>query len=302
MIAQRFLILLIAVCVLNSCNQADDNVLTNEDYVAEVNRWHDERVRSLEQEDSWLSLAGLYKLEQGQMTFGSDSSNDIVFPGKAASDIGSFIAERGQIVIRINPEVEVTLDGSPVQEAEVRSDEEGEPDVFRHNSLLWHIIERRGSYYVRLKDTGHENFSTFDGIERYPVSAGWRVEAEFSAFDEPQTISIPDILGDVYQDSLYGLLSFNIDGETHTLAPLNSPESDRFFIVFGDKTNGGETYGGGRYIYIDTPGEDNTTYIDFNRAYNPPCVFTDFATCPLPPSQNKLPVEVTAGEKMFLGN
>lgn len=300
MTTRRVTVLLIAIAVVfNACSQTGNNKSSNEDHIEEVNRWHDERIRSLEQEDSWLSLVGLYQLEQGEKEFGADSTNDIVFPGKAPAHIGSFIMNEENISIRINPEVEVTHAGDPVREMEVTSSDQGEPDVFNYNSLLWYVIERRGNYYIRLKDTRHDNFNSFDGIDRYPVSAEWRIEAEFSAFDEPETISIPDILGDVYQDSLYGLLSFKIDGETHTLAPLNSPGSDRFFIIFGDETNGGETYGGGRYIYIDTPGEDNTTYIDFNKAYNPPCVFTEFATCPLPPAQNKLPVEVTAGEKMY---
>lgn len=300
MITPRITVLFIIIAVVfSACSQTEDDRSSGGEYIEEVNRWHNERIQSLKQEDSWLSLAGLFHLEQGTSTFGSDPANDIVFPGKAPADIGTFIVENDNISIRINQDVEVTHAGNPVREMEVTSDDEGGPDVFRHNSLLWYVIERRGNYYIRLKDTEHENFTSFDGIDRYPVSADWRIEAEFTAFDEPETISIPDILGDVYQDSLYGLLSFEIDGETHTLAPLNSPESDRFFIIFGDETNGSETYGGGRYIYIDTPGEDNTTYIDFNKAYNPPCVFTDFATCPLPPPQNKLPVEVTAGEKMY---
>lgn len=291
-------VLTVTAMLLGACGQSGSSP-SAEIYTEEINKWHEERIRSLEEEDSWLSLSGLYLLEQGENTFGSDSANDIVFPaGKAPDDIGRFILDGNEITVHINPGVEVTSAGDPVTERIIAGDEGGEPEVLSHGSLRWYVIERRGSYYVRLKDTSHPNFADFEGIDRFPVSQDWRIKATFRPYDEPQTINIPDILGDVYQDSLFGLLEFEIDGKEYTLAPLNSPESDRFFIIFGDETNGDETYGGGRYVYIDTPGEDNSTYIDFNRAYNPPCVFTDFATCPLPPPQNRLPVRIEAGEKI----
>lgn len=303
----KFSFILVGIFILGlngfiSCGQAvENNQVSKEEYIEQINRWHqEERIQSLKEEDSWLSLAGLYELKDGVNTFGADSSNDIVFPSdKAPANIGAFTLENGSITIRINSRAKVRHEGNPVKEMALKSDADGSPDVLTYNSLQWYIIERRGTYYVRLKDTEHPNFSSFDGIDRYPVSPEWRIKATFKEYDQPQTIAIPDILGDVYQDTLYGILSFDIDGESYELAPLGSPDGDRFFIIFGDQTNGDETYGGGRYVYIDTPDEDNTTYIDFNKAYNPPCVFTDYATCPLPPTQNKLPLAVTAGEKVY---
>lgn len=289
-----------AITVLVILTGCDNSPSEQQDYIETIDEWHEERIRSLEEEDSWLSLAGLYRLKEGENSFGADSANDIAFPGKdVPAKLGTLIMRDNTIRIRIDPESVVQHNGSKVTEMEVASDKEGEPDVFTYKSLRWYVIERRGTYYLRLKDTQHSNYASFDGIERFPVSPEWRLKATFTEFEQPETISIPDILGDVYEDTLYGLLSFEIGGETYELAPLNSPESDRFFIIFGDRTNGDETYGGGRYIYIDTPDEDNTTWIDFNKAYNPPCVFTKYATCPLPPQQNRLPVRITAGEKDY---
>lgn len=289
----------IALVIVISCgNQKSE--MSKAEYVSQVNDWHQERIESLKEEDSWLSLVGLHQLDEGTHTFGSDSSNDIVFPPKAASNIGSINRQGDSFSIEVNSGIDVTHDSVQVSEMDLRTSLSGEPTLLRHKSLLWYIIERRGNYYIRLKDTDHPNFASFVGIDRFPVSQKWRVEATFNPFDEPRTISIPDVLGDVYQDSLFGMLEFTIDGQQYNIAPLGHPtNSDDFFIIFGDKTNGESTYGGGRYIHIPLPGEDGKTYLDFNKAYNPPCVFTEFATCPLPPESNRLPIKVTAGEKVF---
>lgn len=286
------------VLVISCGNQ--ESQMSKAEYVNEVNDWHQERIESLKEEDSWLSLVGLHQLNDGTHTFGSDSSNDIVFPPKAAANIGSISRQGNSFSIEVNPDVDVTYDSMQVSEMELKTSMSGEPTVLQHKSLLWYIIERRDNFYIRVKDTEHPNFASFNGIDRFPVSPKWRVQATFNPFPEPRTISIPDILGDVYQDSLYGTLKFMIDGEEYSIAPLGHPQnSEDFFIIFGDETNGESTYGGGRYIHIPLPDEDGKTYLDFNRAYNPPCVFTEFATCPLPPEPNRLPIQVTAGEKMF---
>lgn len=276
--------------------------MDHDKYIAEVNQWHQKRIDSLKQEDSWLSLAGLYELKEGKHTFGADSSNDIVFPPKAAAQMGTITRSDSVFQFSINPKVDVLNgDGQSVTKTIMHPiSGEGSQSKLRYQSLFWYIIKRRDHYFIRLKDTKNSNFDTFDGIDRFPISQKWRIKATFNRFDEPKTISIPDVLGEVFQDSLYGTLDFTIDGEKYSLAPLGNPDTDKeFFIIVGDKTNGDSTYGGGRFIYCPTPGKDNITYIDFNKAYNPPCVFTEFATCPLPPAQNRLPIKITAGEKMY---
>lgn len=280
--------------LVTSCEQNQ----SDSEYKAEIEQWHSDRIDSLKEEDSWLSLIGLYSLEEGTYSFGSDSVNDFVFPPKASPNIGTITRNGDTFNFDIRPRVKVTTsNGDSINELKTGAD--GDSHTLNHGNLQWHIIGRRGNYYLRLKDTNHPNFSTFNGIERFPVSRKWKVEATFNRFNEPREITIPDILGKEYQDSLYGMLEFTINGEDYSLAPLGHPDNDEeFFIIFGDQTNGDDTYGGGRYIYIPTP-ENGTTYIDFNKAYNPPCVFTEYATCPLPPPENQLDVAVTAGEKMY---
>ena len=272
--------------------------LTPGEHKAAIKKWQKEREASLREPDSWLSLAGLYPLDQEMQTFGADSSNDMVFPAKAPAFIGRIARKDGLFQIYIEPDVKVRLDGEPIDSVTV--DPEGEPVELTHRSLLWFIIERRGSYYVRLKDREHSNLSAFGGIDTFPIDSRWRIQARFKRFQQPRMITIPDILGESYQDTLHGLLEFRYEGKKYSLAPMGHPDRDEeFFLIFGDATNGDSTYGGGRYLYLATPDEEGLTYIDFNKAYNPPCVFTRFATCPLPPAQNRLPFKVMAGEKMY---
>jgi uncharacterized protein (DUF1684 family) len=288
------------ILVGTSCTSQHQNQETKQ-YLKEINSWHQQRIESLEEPDSWLSLTGLYSLEEGRQTFGADSSNDIVFPSRAPNRIGTITKKGDSFLFQINNGITVLNDSTQIKNIEIRPSEDVDPTVLRHNSLIWYIIERRGTYYIRLKDENHPNFSSFDGIERFPVSPDWRIEATFHPFDKVKTVTIPDILGESYQDSLYGTLEFTVEGENYSIAPLGHPQKDdEFFIIFGDQSNGESTYSGGRYLYIPTPDEGRRTYIDFNKAYNPPCVFTNYATCPLPPKQNQLDLEVTAGEKVYM--
>lgn len=290
---QWFLIALLGI----SCSSLNEEAAP---YSEAINQWHAERIASLKERDSWFSLVGLYKLEEGSQTIGSDSLNDHVFPSQAPAQIGTIRKEGTTVSIDVNPEAKVFNDIGQVSQMELSYGNEEETTVLHHGALRWHVIERDGHYFIRLKDTKHPNFESFDGIERFAATPKWRVEATFSAFEEPRRLTIQDISGITREKSLYGLLQFTIQGTEYSIAPIGHPQKDdEFFIVFGDQTNGKSTYSGGRYLYVPTPDENGTTQLDFNKAYNPPCVFTDFATCPLPPSQNQLDVKVTAGEKSY---
>lgn len=273
---------------------------TEAEYTEEVNEWHQLRIDNLLGPEDWLKLAGLYKLEEGTQSFGSDSTNDLVFPSKAPPSIGTITKEDTAITVQIDDDVLVTHDQDIVSKVTMIPGNARSGTVLKQGSLIWYLLDRRGDYYIRLIDEQHPNLASFDGIERFPIDQKWKIKAEFKPFDDPKPITVPDVLNEGMSDTLYGMLKFSIEGKEYNLAPLNHPEKDdKFFIIFGDKTNGETTYGGGRYIYIPTPDENNITYIDFNKSYNPPCVFTDFATCPLPPPQNILPIAIPAGEKMF---
>ncbi len=252
-------------------------------------QWQNDRIESLKSETGWLNLAGLYWLEKGENTVGSDSSNTIIFPGKAPAHIGTYFLKEGKI--RFRPD-----SGS---EMEIATDKTGNATVLETGSMAWFIIERNGKYGIRLRDYEHPAIMAFHGIESFPPNIKWRIEADYEMFDEPREIMIPTVLGIDEKNSCPGIIRFRIGDTEQVLYPTSSETG--FFIVFADETSGNETYGGGRFIYTGKPGKDGKLIIDFNRAYNPPCAFTPFATCPFPPRENILTIRIEAGEK-FAGH
>jgi uncharacterized protein (DUF1684 family) len=269
---------------------------------ADLEDWIERREASLRQPDGWLSLAGLFWLEQGESSFGSDPGNDVVFPAEnAPARIGVFEVAGRSVRLRVEPGVAVTHQGAPVLgELALATDAAGEPTVLELGPLLFHAIERGDRVAIRLKDRESPLFAAFEGMQRFPVEPSWRVTARFEAYDPPKTILVPNIAGPPLPESCPGRLVFERDGGTYSLEPTGDP-GEELFVVFGDATNGTETYGGGRFLYADWPGPDAEVVLDFNRAYNPPCVFTPWATCPLPPPQNELPFAIAAGEKTYHG-
>ena len=288
--------------LLASCQKKHSEVSVDPDYLAEIEQWHKKRIERLTSETGWLTLVGLHWLQEGLNPFGSDSNNAVIFPPKAPPFMGTFILDAGgHVRVKINPKVQVLYQDKPVREMELISDAEGEPTVLWWRTLNWYIIKRGERYAVRVKDTQADTRLHFLGLERFPVDPRWRVVARFEPFNPPRTLDVPTILGTVDHEPCPGTLAFEVNGKTYRLYPTGTMEDEEWFIVFGDATNGKTTYGGGRFLYVSRPGPDGTTVIDFNKAYNPPCVFTPFATCPLPPRQNLLPFSVTAGEKKYVG-
>ncbi|GAB3821620.1 DUF1684 domain-containing protein [Pontibacter rugosus] len=298
---------LLAGLILSACSQnnpkgetetvAVTKMEADSAYVASINQWHAERVQNLQAADSWLALSGLFWLEPGQNTFGSGKGNAIVFPvGKIAEQAGGFILEDDKVKLQVSRGVEILLDSVPVQqEAVVYASEVEHAPEMRHGPLKWVIIKRGDKYGVRLWDAESEARSNFTGIERYTVQPEWKLEARLEQNPLPKRIAITNVLGQTSQEPSPGAVVFTVNGQQHRLDVLE--EGEELFIIFADKTNGTETYGSGRYLYIPKPGADGKTTIDFNKAYSPPCAFTGFATCPLPPKQNFLPIAITAGEK-----
>jgi uncharacterized protein (DUF1684 family) len=269
-------------------------------YKEEIDRWHQRRVERLQSKTGWLSLAGLYWLEEGENTFGAAEANQIRFPeDKSPPFIGSFLLKDGQVRVKIKPGVPVEHDGVPVEEMEVMPDISGNPTILSLDSLSWFVIKRDQRYGIRLRDSENENLKHFNGIERFPVDSTWRIAAGFEKYDPPKPINIPTVLGTVSQETSPGALVFEIAGKTYRLDPTGDDQRKRLFLIFADQTNGIDTYGAGRFLSVDSTASDSIYILDFNKAYNPPCAFTPYATCPLPPQQNVLPVAVTAGEKKY---
>jgi len=289
-----------------SCSREQSGFASPADslYTISVEQWHNSRLASLTSDRGWLTLAGLFWLEPGENRFGSDPSNDMVFPRGMAPFIGRFYLQHNRVRVSIDAGVEVTHNGVPVSEMELNSDEEGVPSVMTLGSFSWHVI-RRGRdperIGIRLRDRASPRLLHFEGIERFPVDRAWRLQARLERHDPPKTLSIVSATGTVDQEISPGALVFSFQGVEYRLDPIGQPGDSVFFLIFADRTSGVETYGGGRFLYVDAPDNDSGTFIDFNRAYNPPCAFTPYATCPLPPPQNRLPFRVTAGEKQHHG-
>lgn len=276
-------------------------VETSPEYAAEIAEWQRNRAAGLLKEGGWLSLVGLEWLNEGVNSVGSSDSSYITLPASAPADAGMMSVRGGKVQFTSAPDANVTQDGQPVQSIEMKPDTSGEPTELRTGTVTFYVIERSGRLGVRIKDSASPARTGFAGLEYFPIDGKYRVAARFTPYDPPKMIPIVNVLGMTESMESPGQLSFEIDGQRLTLDPvLEEPGADELFVIFGDRTNGPVTYGAGRYVYTSLPAPgSNEVILDFNRSYNPPCVFTDYATCPLPPAQNKLPVEIRAGEKNY---
>ncbi len=286
------------MAVALSCSPKQETK-TEQAYIVEVDTWHAQRVEELRSPSGWLNIAGLYWLTDGINSFGRGADNTLVFPSTMTIDkAGYFSLENGLVRQSLLPDVPVTRNGVPVERTMIvfHPDSSRQP-VMEFGSLRWFIIKRDTKYGVRLRDLNHPDLQQFTGIDRFPVDARWKVIARWE--ETPgRTIPITNVLGQTTQQAAPGVLVFELDGKEFRLDALDEG-SDELFIIFGDATNTRETYGAGRYLYVPKPVGGVVT-VDFNRAENPPCAFTEFATCPLPPAQNVLNIEVPAGEKVFV--
>ncbi len=291
----------IILLVLLSCDSKKSNQpeLDIEAYKVEVEEWYQKRLTDLKGENGWLNLAGLFWLKEGVNTFGSDESNDLVFPkGKIAAKAGFFLVKNSVVQFNGLPDVTVLDRGTPIKEKVIFHPDSTKNSLLSHGSLQWFIIKRDDQVGIRLRDLESKSIEDFAGIERYEVNPEWRVEAKLEIPSVPRKIDITNVLGQTTAQTSPGTLVFNLKGKEYRLDALEGGK-DELFIILGDLTNETETYPAGRYLYIKIPDSNGHTIIDFNKAYNPPCAFTPFATCPLPPAQNVLPIAILAGEKNY---
>ncbi len=271
-------------------------------YVQEIDAWHARRIQNLLSDTGWLTLVGLHPLREGINTVGSAEGMDVRLIAKAPARVGTLTVAAGGVVLDVDPGVEVNIAGGegprPALHEILASDAEGKPTVCELGSLLFYVIDRGDDLFLRVKDRQSELLRNFPGIERFPVDAGWHVTAHLETFAEGGTVAVPNVLGQTSESPSPGVLDFELAGRSCHLTPLGEP-GEELFIVFGDATNGETTYGGGRFLSADPPAADGSVVLDFNKATNPPCAFTPYATCPLPPAGNVLPLAVEAGEKAF---
>jgi uncharacterized protein len=267
-------------------------------YLDEIEAWRSGRIERLQRPDGWLTLVGLAWLQPGENRVGSAPDCEVRLPASAPPRLGTIRVADGVATFTADRGATVVSQGVPVSTLRLRPDVDGDPTVLVHGPIRFYVIGRNNKLAVRIKDSEAEARKKFAGIEHFPVDPKWRVEARFEPEPENQVVEVPNALGYLEPIHAPGHVVFELGGATHRLLALDDTGDGRLFLVFGDQTTGKETYGGGRFLYTDPP-KDGRVEIDFNRAYNPPCVFSPYATCPLPPPGNKMKIRVEAGEKKY---
>lgn len=270
------------------------------DYVKGVEAWRARRLERLKAPDGWLTLIGLHFLEPGDSTVGHAPGNVVVLAA-GPDHLGILHVDKyAHVTLSVNPGVDAKVDGHAVVSADLEDDRTGKPTEVTCGTMSFYVIFRGGKLALRVKNSEAERRVHFLGIDHFPIDPSWRIEAKWEVFPKPKEISISNVLGQVSPALVLGRAVFTRDGRTLSLLPIQESPGDPLFFIISDATSGDSTYAAARFLYADAP-EGSKVVLDFNKAVNPPCAFTPFATCPLPPAENRLPIAVTAGEKKYRG-
>lgn len=267
-------------------------------YLAELAAWRAGREAGLRSDTGWLTVAGLFWLEPGRTPFGSGPDCPVRLPPSAPAHAGELELAEGRVRYTLAQGVAASIDGRPApRQGALRADREGEPTVLAFGPVTLSVIQRGERVGVRVKDRESAARRQFEGLAWYPASEQWRVEARFVPHHAPHTVAVPNVLGQVQEMPSPGYVVFSVQGRELRLDPvLEAPDAEQLFFIFRDGTTGRTTYSAGRFLYADQP-RDGRVVLDFNKAYSPPCAVTPWATCPLPPKQNRLDVAIEAGER-----
>ena len=274
------------------------SVLAQSDYVKAVEKWRSDEAADLKKEDGWLTVAGLFWLKDGVNTVGAGSQFDVRLTDNfTQGKFGEIDFNKGVATLKVADGVEAKCDEKPVSTMDLVSDEKGKPTEIRVGSQMFYLIRREDRFGIRLKDNASKTRVEFKGQNWFPVNESYRVPARLEALPEPKELMVPNVLGGHFKMKSPGLLRFTLQGQGYSLQPVLQDDGS-LFIIFRDSSNSSETYSAGRFLNADKPVDGKTT-LDFNKAENPPCAFTPFATCPLPPEGNDLAVAIKAGEKRY---
>jgi len=267
-----------------------------EQYQEEMAAWRLMLDESLRRENGWLALAGLFWLAEGDNAFGSDPENAVIVPGDVAAHLGVFRLTADTVTLHVAPEADVCINGERVQEAVLRPDSSGSPTMVTVGQVVMMVMQRESVYAIRLWDNGRSERHTFPGRQWYLVQISYRLTATFTPYETPETLTLTRSQGADFEEHPAGYVNFNLAGQELSFLALRD-ENNSLFLPFKDATSGQRTYKGGRYLRAEYPQNGRTT-IDFNRAYHPPCTFTPYAVCTLPPRQNWLDIAIEAGEHL----
>jgi uncharacterized protein (DUF1684 family) len=268
-------------------------------YEESIETWRAGRLERLQRPTGWLSLVGMHWIEEGPTRVGSNPK----FTTRLAvgpSELGTLILHKdGRLEFQPMPDAGVLIDGQPATgPVNLVSDADGTPTevAFNKGDASFIVIKRSGKYALRVRDVLAPTRTQFTGIDIFPVNPEFRFKATFKPHPPGKTIDIVNILSMVEPMANPGTLTFEKDGNSYTLETIDEGDG-QLFVVFADGTSGHESYPAARFLYAEPAGADGTTILDFNKAYNPPCAFTQFSTCPTPPLSNRLPLRIEAGEK-----
>ena len=266
------------------------------EYRAEIEKYRAARVAELTAPDGWLAVRGLFWLHEGANTAGSDPASGIRLPPRAAKRLGVFTLAAGQVSFAADPGASVTADGKPITTFTFGR---GAESSITTAGVSLAFIRRGDKIGLRMRDPEDTNRTGFRGLKYFPLNPAYRLRAQFTAYEKPKQVPVPNVLGQLVSMESPGYVEFKIKGQSYLLQPVyeTSRHEDLFFI-FKDLTSRTETYEAGRFLHTPLP-QNGIVDLDFNRAYNPPCAFTEFATCPLPIKANQLSVRIPAGELRF---
>lgn len=268
--------------------------MANDEYIKSVEKWRQEVENNLRRENGWLALAGLYWLRKGENLIGSDPQCDIRLPARTPARVGKFDFDGNNVTLKVEANLPIEVNGVVAKTALLDADQEDVPSFITFDDIRMVVVRRSKGVGIRVWDNTREERRSFPPREWYPIKEEYRVPATYTRFDVPKVVKMPDILGAILDEPLQGLVTFELQGKKYELLAEELPDR-RLFLQFMDKTNGHPTYPSGRYHYTDAH-EDGNVIVDFNKAYSPPCAFTDYATCTFPPQENHLPIAIEAGE------
>jgi uncharacterized protein (DUF1684 family) len=269
---------------------------TGDRYKQDVEQWRAQHQTELSADFGWLTVVGLDWLKEGENRVGADPASEIPLPpGSAPHQVAVISYHAGKVVLHPAPGVPLTLNGKRATQTALREDD----DVLAINRLKFYLIRRGDRAGIRLKDNDSAARKHFEGLSWYPVDPTWRIEAKYSTWNEPHSIAFHNTIGQEESEPSPGYVTFQKDGHEFRLEP--TLDDGKLFFVIRDQTSGKSTYGASRFLYTEAP-KNGVVILDFNKAENPPCAFTSYATCPLPPPQNRLAIEITAGEKKYAGS
>jgi len=262
----------------------------------EFETWKQSRLTSLKSPSGWLTITGLIWLKKDELTVGTENQYDATIPHSASANFGTLQRNKDGWDLIPSGDPKLTVKGKPlVEKIKLEDDQSGRTTYVGYESLSWYLIKRGENYGIRVKDSLNQARFDLTSIATFDYNPDYVIDAKVEWASVTDSILITNAQGLVTSNKLKGWLKFEHLGSPHSLSFIDGG-GDTWFTVFGDETNSAETYGAGRFLYINVPAGSSTTVLDFNRAQNPPCYHTAFATCPLPPKENQLKTRILAGE------